>query len=83
MNNEKFMYIGPTIAGVATRNSVYDGAPAALEAAVKKFPYLAALCVPIPKIAPAMKQINMGSGGIYTLYKRADSERETIRKEVI
>ena len=39
----KIIYVGPTITGVATRNTVYDGIPEALARAAKARPYLSGL----------------------------------------
>lgn len=76
----KFVYVGPTIVGVATRNTVYDERPDALNAAIQATPYLAGLCVPISGLASAMSQIQQGQGGIYTLYQKALAESESIQK---
>lgn len=76
----KFIYVGPTIVGVATRNTVYDERPDALKAAIQANPYLAGLCVPISGLASAMSQIQQGQGGVYTLYQKALTESESIQK---
>lgn len=76
----KFVYVGPTILGVATRNTVYSEKPKGLEAAIKAAPYMAGLCVPISKLADAMAQISRSEGGVYTLYQRALAESATIQK---
>ena len=76
----KFVYVGPAILGVATRNTVYSERPKGLEAAIKTRPYLAGLCVPIPRLADAMAQIDRGEGGTYTLYQRALTESAEIQK---
>lgn len=67
----RFMYIGPTILGVATRNTVYEEPPAGLQAAIKSAPYMAGLCVPLGKLREAMAQIQAKSGAFYTLYTKA------------
>lgn len=79
----RFMYVGPTIVGVATRNTTYDEAPEALTAAIQTRPYLASLCVPLDRLAPAMNQLNMRQGGIFTLYNKALSESAEIQKGAI
>lgn len=76
----KFVYVGPAILGVATRNTVYSEKPKGLEAAIKAAPYMAGLCVPISKLADAMAQISRSEGGVYTLYQRALAESATIQK---
>ena len=49
----KTVYVGPTITGVATRNSVYEELPEALAGAIKANPYLGGLCVPIGRLSGA------------------------------
>ena len=65
----KFVYVGPSILGVAV-----------LEAAIKARPYLAGLCVPVSRLATAMQQISRGEGGVNTLYQRALAESAEIQK---
>ena len=67
----KVIYVGPTIIGVATRNTVYDGIPETIRAAAKNAPYLMGLCIPIDKLSDAMIQIRNRCGATYTLYKKA------------
>lgn len=78
----KTVYVGPTITGVATRNSVYEELPEALAGAIKVNPYLGGLCVPIGKLSGAMDQIDRQKGGIYTLYKKALEDSANIQKGV-
>jgi hypothetical protein len=65
------MYIGPTIIGVATRNTLYSEMPKALRAAIEKAPYLAGLCVRVSDLATALNQIRTQNGAYYNLYKKA------------
>ena len=67
----KFMYVGPTIIGVATRNTVYDGVPDTLRAVEDAAPYLLSLCVPLSGVSDALQQIAARDGAIYTLYTKA------------
>lgn len=76
----KIVYIGPTITGVATRNTVYDKVPEALERAAKERPYLSGLCVPISKMSDAMGQINRQQGSAYTLFNKALADSAAIQK---
>ena len=78
----KTIYVGPTITGVATRNSVYGELTEALNKAIKANPYLGGLCVPISKLSGAMDQIDRQKGGIYTLYKKALEDSAAIQKGV-
>lgn len=78
----KRVYVGPTINGIATRNTTYEALPEPLEAAIKARPYLSSLCVPIASLGSALRQISGQQGGIYTLYNRALSESAEIQKGV-
>lgn len=77
---KKTMYVGPTLEAVAARNTVFEKLPEALEAAIKKRPYLAGLCVPISGLAKALQQIDNKQGRVYTLYSKAESEKSAIEK---
>lgn len=46
----KKIYIGPTIDGIAIRNTVYEKLPEPLEKAVRENPYLAGLCTRSPPL---------------------------------
>ena len=76
----KKIYIGPTIDGIAIRNTVYEELPQSLAAAIQKAPYLSGLCIPISGLASAMKQISSKSGTAYELYTKALKERAEITK---
>jgi cytochrome c biogenesis protein CcdA len=67
----KIVYVGPTILGVATRNTVYDEIPASLQTAIQTAPYMAGLCVPVSGLATAMAQIRNRSGAYFNLYQKA------------
>lgn len=76
----KKIYIGPTIDGVAIKNTVYEKLPQSLEAAIKKRPYLSGLCIPIAELANATRQINGRNGAAYKIYTKALEERAEIMK---
>ena len=76
----KKIYIGPTIDGIAIRNTVYEELPEPLEKAVRENPYLAGLCIPISALAAAMKQIDGKSGATYKLYSKALKDSAKIKK---
>lgn len=67
----KIVYVGPTIPGMATRNTIYSDMPESLKTAAQAAPYLNGLCVPVSGLADAMAQIRNRKGAIYTLYKKA------------
>lgn len=77
----RIFYTGPTIVGVAVRNTVYAEMPEALAAAAKSRPYLLSLCLPVSGMGEAMRQIQQQKGGIYTLYKKALEEGQAIQEE--
>lgn len=76
----KKMYIGPTIDGIAIHNAVYEELPPPLEAAIKRKPYLAGLCIPVSELSKAMKQIASKSGAAYKFYNMALKDRAEIAK---
>ena len=82
MSDTRMFYVGPTITGVAIRNTVYDGTPEPLAAAIRAAPYLAGLCFPVSQMSAALSQIERKQGGIYQLYEKAVRENETIRAAV-
>ena len=67
----KFAYIGPTITGVAIRNTIYSAAPAGLLKAIEAAPYMRGLCIPVNRLAVATDQIRRRSGASWTLYAMA------------
>lgn len=70
------VYCGPTIPGVAKQFTFYrDGLPAALEDAKKETPALGGLIVPLEELPEAMRQLCMGTGSIFTLYKTVQGRR--------
>ena len=82
-DTQKFVYVGPTIVGVATRNTVYGDMPSALAAAIEARPYLTGLCVPVSGLANAIAQIDRQQGRVYTLYTKALAESANIQKGAI
>lgn len=67
----KIVYVGPTIPGVATRNTTYSEMPESLREAAQTAPYLSGLCIPLGNLAVAMRQIRDKEGAFYTLYNKA------------
>lgn len=76
------IYIGPTIDGVAIRNTVYEELPEQLEKEIRITPYLAGLCIPISSLAAAMKQLDGKEGATYKLYSKALKDSAEIKKGV-
>lgn len=71
--SNKVVYVGPTIIGVATRNTTYNGIPEPIAKAAEsgEAPYLLSLCVPVKELANALAQINRKEGYIWTFYNKA------------
>lgn len=69
------IYVGPTILGVAVRNTTYDQIPATIAAAAETAPYLASLCVSVSDLPEAMRQIRAKEGAYWTFYKMAKGYR--------
>ena len=78
----RFMYVGPSIIGVATRNTTHDEMPESLAEGIKAAPYLSGLCVPFDRLGDALKQITRQSGAIYSLYTKALAESADIKEQV-
>lgn len=76
----KKIYIGPTIDGVAIKNTVYDEPPQALTAAMQKWPYLSGLYIPVSEYAKAARQIDSRNGAAYKFYSMALEDRAEIQK---
>ncbi len=76
----KTVYIGPTITGVAARNTVYDDLPEELNKVVKALPYMAGLCIPFSGLGKAMTQIQQQAGHSYTLFCKAQEDSAKIQK---
>ena len=69
--DNRVVYVGPTIPGVATRNTTYSEVPEEIRNAAKNAPYLLSLCVPINRLSLALRQIQSKRGGMYTFYEKA------------
>lgn len=75
-DNAAVAYCGPTIQGVAKQFTFYrDGLPAALEAAKQETPAIGGLIVPLEELPEAMRQLRMGTGPIFTLYRTVQGKR--------
>ena len=78
----KTVYVGPTITGVAVRNTTYGKLPDNLSKAIEASPYLGGLCVPIASLSRSMEQIDRQEGSTYTQYKKALENSAKIQKGV-
>lgn len=77
---QKTVYIGPTITGVAARNTVYDELPEELRKVTAALPYMAGLCIPFSGLAKAMAQIQRQEGSSYRLFCAAKEDSEKIQE---
>lgn len=76
---ERRLYVGPTIYGVARNGSVYIGIPSGVEKARKEVPDLVNLFVPITDYGKAVEQIRKGDGYVAVAYKHAAVYAEKVR----
>jgi len=79
---QKTVYVGPTILGVAVRNTVYDGLPEELKKAAEALPYLAGLCIPFSGLGKALDQIQQQKGSSYRLFCMAQADSGKIQEIV-
>ncbi len=69
---EKVVYVGPTIPGVASHNTIYNnGLPKELTDAQDKEPAFKALVVPLSALSNALREINGKTGATYVFYEKA------------
>lgn len=70
------VYCGPTIPGVARQYTTYtNGIPNALATAVKKYPPMEGLIVPLDNLPDAMRKLSGRYGHIYRLYQLAQANQ--------
>lgn len=71
-NAEKRIYVGPTILGVAAKNTIFSGElPGSLKEAIKKNPYLSNLVVSVGQYPAAEKMLRNKKGYVYDAYQEA------------
>lgn len=69
---ETVVYVGPTIAGVASHNTVFNnGLPQNVQDAITKEPAFKNLLVPIGALAAATSDIANKRGATYVFYEKA------------
>lgn len=68
---ETVVYVGPTIAGVASHVTTYNnGLPKGLKTAIEKEPAFRGLVVPLANLAKAIGDLQTKSGVTHTLYNK-------------
>nr|DAN92350.1 MAG TPA: hypothetical protein [Caudoviricetes sp.] len=68
---ETVVYVGPTIAGVASHVTTYNnGLPEGLKIAIEKEPAFRGLVVPLTNLAKAIGDLQTKSGVTHTLYNK-------------
>lgn len=75
---QKTVYIGPTITGLAARNTVYDELPEAMNKVTAALPYMAGLCIPFSQLGNALTNIQRQSGHSYRLFCKAQADMRQI-----
>ena len=76
---ERRLYVGPTIYGIARHGSVYIGIPSGVETARKDVPDLINLFIPITDYGKASEQIRKGTGYIGVAYRHAEIYADKVR----
>lgn len=77
---EKLLYVGPSIYGVARTGSVYTGIPDGAQEARKDAPDIVHLFIPLSDYPKAEKMISTRSGYIGLAYKHAEALAEKMRR---
>lgn len=68
---ETVVYVGPTIAGIASHGTIYNnGLPEGLKKAIEKEPVFRGLVVPTANLAKAINDLQTKSGVTHTLYNK-------------
>lgn len=70
---EPLMYVGPTIPGIATQNTVYEPIPEAAREAAKGLPVFLDLFVPIRRYPDVEQQLRDKTGRFYSAFIKAFS----------
>lgn len=65
------IYVGPTILGIAARNTVFETIPESLSSNFESYPCLRNLCVSLDQLSEALMQIRTKEGAFYTFFKTA------------
>lgn len=69
---ETVVYVGPTISGVASHNTVFNnGLPQSVQDAITKEPAFKNLLVPVSALAAATSDIANKRGATYVFYEKA------------
>lgn len=69
---ETVVYVGPTISGVASHNTVFNnGLPQGMQDAIAKEPAFKNLLVPVSALAAATSDIANKRGATYVFYEKA------------
>ena len=65
------VYCGPTIPGIAKQFAIYtDGIPDVLAIKAESVPMINNLIIPLNEFPEARRQLNTGSGLIYSMHKQ-------------
>ncbi|MCD8294679.1 MAG: hypothetical protein LUE27_05525 [Clostridia bacterium] len=72
--NETLVYVGPTVVGVAQRNTFFtNGVTRALQDAMDKEPAFRSLVIPLSKLVAAQNDISNKRGSTYVFFKKAQT----------
>jgi hypothetical protein len=65
----RLMYVGPTVLGGLTQNTMYEGIPSVVGTIKEKCPLVVNLFIPIEKYPEAYEQIHRRAGAYYSAWK--------------
>lgn len=68
---ERIMYVGPTVPGIGINNAVYTEIPADAKEVIKKVPEIGNLFMPIMQYSEANVMLREKRGYIYNAYQKA------------
>lgn len=72
----RWMYVGPTIAGIGIQNRVYTEIPIKAQEKAKKMPEIRLLFLPVKDYPMANRMLRESTGYIYDAYRKVEGMRE-------
>lgn len=76
INKGTMVYVGPTIVGVASTNTIFNnGLPDSILSAIEKEPAFRGLVVPIAELSEISRDLDSRKGAVYILYQKVLSYR--------
>lgn len=72
----RWMYVGPTLAGIGIQNRVYTEIPKEVLSKAKEAPEIHLLFIPVKDYPMANRMLREGTGYIYDAYRKVEGMRE-------